>query len=321
MSDPIPEDLARALAATEARRGCFGDPLYFFSETGSTNDVAESLAEHGAPEGATVVASTQTAGRGRFGRTWFSPAGAGLYVSVVCRNQAAAPLLTLAGGVAIADGIRAATGLPVQIKWPNDIVVADRGQAGRRKVAGILAEASTGADGLQYVILGFGINLRPAAYPPELADRATSIETELGRPADGALLLAETLALFAASFERLAASDARPVLARWRELAPSSRGAPVEWDTPGGIVAGVSEGIADDGALLVRVGDRVERIISGELRWPETADRHVRIHAEAAEARKDRGEENGRCLPGPFRPTRASRGRISRPPDSRPEAS
>jgi BirA family biotin operon repressor/biotin-[acetyl-CoA-carboxylase] ligase len=268
MSDPIPEDLARAFAATATRRGCFGDPLYFFSETGSTNDVAESLAEHGAPEGATVVASAQTAGRGRFGRTWFSPAGAGLYVSVVCRNQAAAPLLTLAGGVAVADGIRAATGLPVQIKWPNDIVAADRTSPGRRrKLAGILAEASTSPDGLQYVILGFGINLRPAAYPTELADRATSIETELGRPADGALVLAETLALFAASFERLAAGDAHQVLARWREIAPSSRGVPVEWDTPGGIVAGVSEGIADDGALLVRVGDRVERIISGELRW------------------------------------------------------
>lgn len=268
MSDPIPEDLARALAASAPRRGCFGDPLYFFSETGSTNDVAELLAEHGAPEGATVVAFSQTAGRGRFGRAWFSPAGAGLYVSVVCRNQAAAPLLTLAGGVAVAGGIRTATGLPVQIKWPNDIVVADRtGPARRRKLAGLLAEASSGADGLQYVILGFGINLRPAAYPPDLADRATSIETELGRPADGALVLAETLALFAGSFEQLAAGDAHQVLARWRDLAPSSRGAPVEWDTPGGIVAGLSEGIAEDGALLVRVGDRVERIISGELRW------------------------------------------------------
>ena len=268
MSDPIPEDLARALAATASRRGCFGDPLYFFIETGSTNDIAGLLAEHGAPEGATVVASAQTAGRGRFGRTWFSPAGAGLYVSVVCRNQAAAPLLTLAGGVAVAGGIRAATGLPVQIKWPNDIVVADRtGPARRRKLAGILAEASTSPDGLQYVILGFGINLRPVAYPPELADRATSIETELGRPADGALVVAETLALFAASFEQLAARDAHPVLARWREIAPSSHGVPVEWDTPDGIVAGVSEGIADNGALLVRVGDRVERIISGELRW------------------------------------------------------
>ena len=268
MSDPVPDDLARALAASDARRGCFGNPLHFFAETGSTNDVAQSLAEHGAPEGATVVASAQTAGRGRFGRTWFSPPGAGLYVSVVCRDPVAAPLLTLAGGVAVADGIRAATGLPVEIKWPNDIVVAGRTAARPRKLAGILAEGSTGADGLQYVILGFGINLRPAAYPPDLADRASSVETELGRSADSGLVLAETLSVLAASFERLRSGDFHPVLDRWRALAPSSRGSRVEWESSGVTLAGTSQGIADDGALLVRAGDRVERIISGELRWP-----------------------------------------------------
>lgn len=267
MSDPVPTDLARALAASAARRGRFGDALHFVAETGSTNDVAESLAEHGAPEGTTVVASAQTAGRGRFGRSWFSPPGAGLYVSVVCRNQSAAPLLTLAGGVAVADGIRAATGLPVQIKWPNDIVVTDRGTSRRRKLAGILAEASSGGDGLQYVILGFGINLRPAAYPPELADRATSIETELGRGADGPLVLAETLVVLASVFDQLTAGRAHLVLGRWRELAPSARGTRVEWESSAGMLGGISEGIADDGALLVRVGDHVERIISGELRW------------------------------------------------------
>jgi BirA family transcriptional regulator, biotin operon repressor / biotin---[acetyl-CoA-carboxylase] ligase len=267
MPDPVPTDLARALAASAGRRGRFGDPLYFVAETGSTNDVAESLAEHGAPEGATVVALAQTAGRGRFGRSWFSPPGAGLYVSVVCRDRAAAPLLTLAGGVAVADGVRAATGLPVQIKWPNDVVVTDRGTSRRRKLAGVLAEASTGGDGLQYVILGFGINLRPAAYPPELAGRATSIETELGRAADGPLVLAETLVVLACVFAQLTAGRAHEVLGRWRELAPSSRGTRVEWESSAGTLSGISEGIADDGALLVRVGDQVERIISGELRW------------------------------------------------------
>src|SRR5690349_10431788 len=125
MSDPLPEDVAHALALTASRRGSFGDPLYFLSETPSTNDVAATLAERGAPEGATVFAAAQTAGRGRFGRAWFSPPGAGLYVSVVCRNEAAAPFVTLAGGVAVAEGVRAATGLPVQIKWPNDVVVED----------------------------------------------------------------------------------------------------------------------------------------------------------------------------------------------------
>ena len=267
MSDPVPEEIAAALARNAGQRGCFGEPFYFFTETGSTNDVAATLAEHGAPEGATVVASCQTAGRGRFGRTWFSPEGAGLYMSLICRRAEAASLLTLAGGVAAAQGIRAATGLPVFIKWPNDIVTGEGGRT-RRKLAGILAEASTGADRLQYVILGFGINLRAAAYPPELADRATSIDTELGRTADAGAVLAETLAAFRMVFDRLAAGDRAHVLACWRELAPSSRGAVVEWTTPAGDLRGTSQGIDDDGALLVKVGARIERIISGELRWP-----------------------------------------------------
>ena len=267
MSDPVPEEFARALTATADRRGLFGRPFYFFLETGSTNDIAAALAENGASQGTTVLASTQTAGRGRFGRAWFSPPGAGLYVSIVCRNERAAPLVTLAGGVAVADGVRNATGLPVHIKWPNDIVIDDRRAAGRRKLAGILAEATSSPDGLQYVILGFGINLSPAAYPPELADRATSIEVELGRPVDGAAVLAEILAVFAERFRELEKGEFISVLKRWRELAPSSRGAAVEWDTPSGRTTGISAGIDDAGALLVRVGDRMERIISGEVRW------------------------------------------------------
>jgi BirA family biotin operon repressor/biotin-[acetyl-CoA-carboxylase] ligase len=267
MSDPVPEEFVRALAATADRRGTFGNPFYFFSETGSTNDIAASLAEHGSPQGTTVLAWCQSAGRGRFGRAWFSPPGAGLYVSIVCRDERAAPFLTLAGGVAVAEGVRNATGLPVHIKWPNDIVVEDRRAAARRKLAGILAEATSTPEGLQYVILGFGINLGPAAYPPELSDRATSIEVELGRTVDGPAVLAETLAVFAARFRELERGDSQRVLNRWRELAPSSRGVTVEWDTFRGPVSGIAAGIDDDGALLVRVGDRLERIISGEVRW------------------------------------------------------
>jgi BirA family biotin operon repressor/biotin-[acetyl-CoA-carboxylase] ligase len=266
--EPLPEPLARGLRAAAGRRAPFGEPLYFFGATSSTNDVAERLAGEGAPEGTTVVALAQSAGRGRLGRQWFSPPGAGLYVSVICRERAAAPLLTLAGGVAVAEGIRAATGLPVHIKWPNDIVTADGlSRPGRRKLAGILAEASTGAAGLQHVVLGFGINLRPAVYPAAIADRASSIEGELGRAPDAGAVLGETLAALAARVSALAAGDARSVLAAWRALAPAAHGAKVEWETLDGPVSGVSAGIADDGALLVNVDGRVERVIAGEVRW------------------------------------------------------
>ena len=268
MSEPLPAAIAAALGRTADRRRQFGEPSYFFSETTSTNDVAAALAERGMREGTTVVASAQTAGRGRFGRDWFSPPGAGLYASVVFRNPRAVPLLTLAGGVAVADGVRAATGLPVRLKWPNDVVVEAGGTRARwRKLAGVLAEASSGADGLQHVVLGFGVNLRPAAYPAHIADCATSIETELGRVPDGGAVLAETLCVLAAYAEAVHAGDARSLLDRWRALAPSARGATVQWDTSNGEMTGVTDGIDDTGALLVRAGSRVERIISGELRW------------------------------------------------------
>src|SRR5215510_11270851 len=182
MTDALPRELAEALGATVAERGVFGARLHYAAEVGSTNDLAAAAADRGAPEGTTFVAGAQTAGRGRLGRAWFSPPGAGLYISTIVRRAALAPWITLAGGVAVAEGIARATALPVQIKWPNDVVVlGGAGFRARRKIAGILAEASSSADGVQHIVLGVGINLKPAAFPPELADRAGAIETELGR--------------------------------------------------------------------------------------------------------------------------------------------
>src|SRR4051794_1252017 len=100
MSDPLPLDLKSALHDSAHRRGDLGAITYYFTETGSTNDVAASLAERGARHGTMVVASAQSAGRGRLGRHWHSPPDAGLYVSLVIRAQKAAPYLTLAAGVA-----------------------------------------------------------------------------------------------------------------------------------------------------------------------------------------------------------------------------
>ena len=175
--DRIPEELAAALTASAATRGVFGARLFYAAEVSSTNDLAAAAAERGEPEGTTFVAGAQTAGRGRLGRAWFSPPGAGLYLSTLIRRQALAPWITIAGGVAVAEGIRGATGLPVQIKWPNDIsAVGGAGFKARRKIAGLLAEASSGPQGVQWMVLGIGINLGPAAFPPELAGRAGSIE-------------------------------------------------------------------------------------------------------------------------------------------------
>ena len=266
MPDEIPAEFTAALLATAARRGTFGERLLYFHETGSTNDEAARLADGGAPEGTAVVASAQSAGRGRFGRTWFSPPGAGLYVSIIVRDRRAAPLLTLAGGVAIAEAVRALTSLPAEIKWPNDIVI-DAGLGRRRKLAGILAEATSGAEGLQHVVLGFGINVLRASYPPDISSLATSLETELGRPVPAGAVLAECLASVAERVRELSSGDAERVLARWIELSPSARGARVAWETPAGRQSGITAGVDRDGALLVRRGTEIDRIVSGGVQW------------------------------------------------------
>jgi BirA family biotin operon repressor/biotin-[acetyl-CoA-carboxylase] ligase len=223
----------------------------------STNDVAGALAEQGADEGAVVIADEQTAGRGRLGRSWVSPPGAGLYVSVVLRPPPhAAMLITIAAGVAVAEGVASATGLEAQLKWPNDVHISGR------KLAGILAEGAA-----RHVVLGIGINVMPAAYPLEVAQRATSIEAELGRAADRGLILAECLAALASRYRELRDDGSRGVVDAWRERAASTLGRRVEWDAGGERRAGLAENIDEDGALLVRSGSERVRITSGEVRW------------------------------------------------------
>ncbi len=267
MSDAIPAEFAQALAVTAADRGVFGARVHYFTQTGSTNDLAAAAAERGEPEGTTFVAGAQTAGRGRRGREWFSPPGAGLYFSIIIRRAAMAPWLTLAGGVAVAEGIRTATGLPVQIKWPNDVVSVSGSFRVRRKIAGILAEASSSPDGVQHVILGIGINIGAASFPPELSDRAGSIETELGRSVDAGAVLAQVLAGLNRVLSEVTHAGPPTLFTRWLELAPSANGERIEWDGPYGVQRGVSAGLAEDGALLARTPEGLVRIVAGEVRW------------------------------------------------------
>jgi BirA family transcriptional regulator, biotin operon repressor / biotin---[acetyl-CoA-carboxylase] ligase len=259
-----------------------GSPGRWFTQVGSTNDEAARWAAEGAPEGAFVVADEQTSGRGRRGRTWASPPGAGLYLSVVFRPVPGAgvadSLLTIMAGVAAAEGIRRVTGAPVTLKWPNDVIVDERelGHAwpnnepphpSWRKVAGILAEATSSGNVLQFVIVGIGINLRSAEWPPDVARRATSIEAVTGRIVDRDTLLFALLEALAAQRRVLLAGGAAGVLDAWRRFAPSSEGRRVAWETPGGRRSAVSAGIDVDGALLVQTPEGRERIVAGELFW------------------------------------------------------
>ena len=243
--DPItlPQEFADALAIVRERLGVFAHRVLWYPEVGSTNDVAAMLAERGGAEGLVVIADRQTAGRGRLGRSWESPVGAGIYLSAVLRPPSTiASLLTIAAGVAVADGIVSATGLSTHLKWPNDV------QVGGRKLAGILAEGA-----VSHVVLGIGINVQPAAYPADVAARATSIESELGRPIDRGLVLAECLASLAARYRDLLTGQARAVVDAWRRRAAPMLGRRVEWDSSGARHTGLAENIDDDGALIVTV--------------------------------------------------------------------
>jgi BirA family transcriptional regulator, biotin operon repressor / biotin---[acetyl-CoA-carboxylase] ligase len=265
---PLPDDFGGALSAGRARIGVLGSSVLYFPLVASTNDIAARLAARQACEGAVVIADAQTAGRGRRGREWFSPAGSGLYVSVVLtpgraphgRGRRATGLLTLAAGVALGEAIEAATGLAVDLKWPNDLYVA------RRKLGGILAEAA-GGDAAPPIVLGYGVNVGASSFPPELRDRATSLESELGRRVDRAPLFVESLAALARRYDDLIGGRFDAILDDWRARAPASIGRRVAWTGASGPATGITAGIDDDGALMVAVGERTERIVAGEVTW------------------------------------------------------
>ena len=256
-----PADVAEALARAGTRLGIFQHHLHWYEHVGSTNDIAMTAAADGAPEGIVVAANAQSSGRGRLGRVWVSPPGAGLYVSVVLRPpREALTFVTLAAGTAVAAGIEAATGLATSLKWPNDVYV------GTRKLAGILAEAGSSPRG-EHVVVGCGVNVQRASLPPDVAARATSIEGELGKPIDRGLLLAECLAAFSDHYQALRHGTSDAIVSAWRARAAPHMGRRVEWDEQAGVQQGIVHDIDSRGALLVRVDGRVVRVISGEVRW------------------------------------------------------
>jgi BirA family biotin operon repressor/biotin-[acetyl-CoA-carboxylase] ligase len=280
-SDPVPSALREALATVNPPTR-FGAPLVYLYETGSTNDVAARLAAQGAAEGATVVAAAQTRGRGRRGRTWFSPPGAGLYFSVVFRpalTEAAVPrvhLLTLAAGVAVAEAIEQATGVRADLKWPNDLVVerwrasgasGAPGEWSRRKLAGILAEGSAIGGVLQHVILGIGINILESAYPSDLAEHVTCLAREAGRPVDAFRVLAACLSALDRRWTDLQHNRRDVILDAWRARAPSAMGHRVCIQSAEGPLEGITRGLDDDGALRVEAGGDILHVVAGEVSW------------------------------------------------------
>lgn len=240
-----------------------GCTLRFFAELGSTNAQAKIEAEDGAPHGTLVVTDMQTAGRGRRGKQWSSPAATNLYFSIVLRPQLSpnkAPMLTLVMAHSVAEGIRRITGLSAGIKWPNDIVISGK------KVCGILTEMSAEPDYIQHVVIGVGVNVRKQAFEGELARRACCLEQECGFQVSRGALLAVIMEQFEKDYECFMQSEDMSGLMESYCNLLVNRGREVCVLDPAGEYRGVSRGITPGGELLVELPDgRVRQVYAGEV--------------------------------------------------------
>jgi BirA family transcriptional regulator, biotin operon repressor / biotin---[acetyl-CoA-carboxylase] ligase len=241
--------------------GWLGRAWRHLPECGSTNDEAAAWARAGAPAGAVVTAEAQTKGRGRLGRQWHSPPGESLYLSVVLRprlDPPRVPPLTLAAGVAVAEAV-ARFDVEPALKWPNDVL------AGGKKLSGILTEMATRGMGIEHVVVGVGVNLNGAAFPPELQPIATSLRLQRGAPVDVAAFAATLCERLEVWIDRFVAEGPPAVTDAWVRFAPFFGGR-VTVTAAAGPLAGIAEGLDPDGALRLRTDDgRTVRVIAGEL--------------------------------------------------------
>ncbi len=253
--------LEAALAGT-----VYAGKLHFSPATQSTNTDALEAARAGAPHGSVFFAGEQLAGRGRGGHAWQSAAGQGLYVSILMRPSfpaARLPLLPLAAGLAAAHAIQATSGLPVDIRWPNDLLI------GPRKVGGILVEAKTVSENVAHAVVGIGINVHQRQFPGDLATPATSLDLETSSPVSRQILLIELLNSIAR--ESLSLHDPAAVpdtLRRVQQASTWTAGRRVHVHGPQAC-SGITEGLDENGFLLVRTATGLVTVQTGGLRDAE----------------------------------------------------
>lgn len=241
----------------------FAGKLHFSPSTGSTNRDATAAARNGAPHGSVYFADEQTAGRGRGDHAWHSAPGQGLYVSVLVRlplSAARMPLLPLAAGLAAADAIRSVSGLAVDLRWPNDLLI------GPRKAGGMLVESQFEGGRLSFAVIGIGINVHQQSFGAGLATPATSLDLESGRWTDRQTLLIALLECLQRETSALLDSDAvNSIPARVEQASTWVRGREVEVHGPQSCF-GVTEGLDEYGFLRVRTAGGVMQIQTGGIR-------------------------------------------------------
>lgn len=240
-----------------------GHPVKFYDTLGSTNLQAKMDAENGAREGTLIVADMQTAGRGRKGRAWSSPAGTNVYFTLILKPEFAVELssmVTLVMGLAVAEGIRKVSGVDTGIKWPNDIVVNGK------KVCGMLAEMSVEREFIHYVVVGVGINVGEQEFPAEIAETATSLWQECGVKVSRGGLIVNVMKAFEEYYRMFRNSRSLSVLLEGYNSLLVNKGREVRVLDPKGEFQGISRGINEKGELLVEREDgSVTAVYAGEV--------------------------------------------------------
>ena len=260
MSCPSSDALTRDAIAAQLTTSRIGRSLTLCAETCSTNDDARTAASAGAPDGHTIVADAQTAGRGSRGRSWLSPRGTDLYVSVVAHLPlplASLPPLTLAVGRAVAEAVEGflPAALAPRVKWPNDVWVA------RAKLAGVLVESASIGERSEPLVIGVGINVNRREFPPDLAHPASSLALLTGATVARSAVLAAFLNRLEPWLDQFVAAGPGPLV-----RALHARLALVGERATCGDQEGIVEGVAVSGALRLRTPAGVVECVSGTLR-------------------------------------------------------
>jgi BirA family transcriptional regulator, biotin operon repressor / biotin---[acetyl-CoA-carboxylase] ligase len=227
----------------------FGHQLYFFPQTGSTNDEAFSLGIAGVPEGTVVIADSQTKGKGRMQRHWHSPKDSSIYTSVILRppvQLSKASQIPIAIGVAVAEVLEKYCQGKVRLKWPNDVLIDGK------KVCGILAQMKTSAGAVDFVVLGIGINvnLSREQFPQDIQEIATSLAIETGREISRLELIISLYENLEKCYKKLLQKGFGPIKEKWLELAPMM-GKTVQIIFKDEAIEGKAIGFDDDGSLIL----------------------------------------------------------------------
>lgn len=261
----LPDILLPQLIRPRLNTRIIGRNLYHFYDVDSTNSFASRLIAHGrnVAEGTTIIAETQTAGRGRLGRSWISQREAGIYFSIVLFPKAPpslAPLFTLATAVAMHNAVERYSGLDIDIKWPNDLLV------GQKKFCGILSEIQAEVDLVKMMIIGVGLNANHEHMPDEIAGRATSLRIASGHIQSRIEILLEFLEEFENIYMDFERKGPRSIIDQWTRFSSFANGRRIEIHDGVRKIAGVTRGLNALGALKIeQKGGQIEEVYSGDV--------------------------------------------------------